>query len=178
MTRNLSQREKSIFGFCLFAVFVYLFYQFVVLPLRHEEVFWRNQIVSMKRQLAKDVRVLQEEDEIHYQYSAYLKSLQQKGTEMQEMASILSEIESVAKKLDLRIEDMKPRRIRQEETYNHFPVSIRIRTTVDFVVRFLYALQTPPHAFYVQELRLEKPSIRQSDLVCEIIVSRILIPKE
>lgn len=178
LRRRLYPREKYIFGFCLFIVFVYIGYQFVFLPISREEIFWRSQISAMERQIARDLRILRKESDINGRYSMYLENFEQKGTDMQEMALILSEIESIAKKLNLRIEDMKPRRIRGHERSSHFPVSIRIRATVDSIAFFLYTLQTPPHVFHIEELRLEKPSIRQKDLLCEMIVSRLLIQSE
>lgn len=172
---RLSHREKKIFIFCLFVIFTYIGYQFVFVAAVREEAFLQDRISALNRQIVRDLRILEKEPEVKSLYEAYLGNLKQKGTDMQEMASILSDIESVAKALNLRIEDMKPRRIRSQEIYSHFPVSVRVRASLDLVVRFLYDLQAPPYVFYVEELRLEKPSIRQTEILCEIIVSRLLI---
>ena len=101
--RRLSQREKQIFVFCLFVICVYLVYQFVFIPTRQEEALWQTRIISARRQIRDDHQTLEQESEIQARYDRYMQSLKQAGPDTQEMTSLLSEIESVAQKLDLKI---------------------------------------------------------------------------
>ena len=112
---------------------------------------------------------------IEEEYQKYAQLLKQKRSNEQERASILSEIESVAARIDLRIADRKPKKVREIDFYNNFSVSLTIEGELGNIIHFLYLLQSDPHQFNVDEVRFEKKSRRRSDIKCYLVLSRNLI---
>ena len=92
------------------------------------------------------------------------------------MAAILSEIESVANQIKLRIDDMKPQKIKKVGFQNNFPVSLAVDGTLSSIIQFLYTLQNSPHYFDIDELYFEKGAMRTSQVKCRLILSKTLIP--
>jgi len=172
---NPSKREKKIFIFCILMVLIYIGYRFIFIEMQEEEAFWKAKVLNAERKVEKSLNVLNKESSINARYEEYLKLLEQKTSDTQQMASILSEIESIAGEIKLKIEDMKPKKIKKQDFYNHFSVNIRIQGEMGTITKFLYALQTKPHLFHIDELRLEKRSARVKEIKCELVASRLLI---
>jgi Tfp pilus assembly protein PilO len=175
MNRPITQREKIIFVFCLFIVSFYAIYHFIIKRFYEEEQIWQMKRLGLERQIAKKVHVLKDEEILNDHYNRYVASLEQEGTENQQMSLILSEIESIAGQVDLKIGDMKPQKVRSQDFYNYFSVNIRVQGEMNLLARFLYMLQTTPHLFHIDELRLEKRSVRSSEIECNLVVSRLRV---
>lgn len=175
MSRSITQREKIIFIFCLLTVSVYGVYHFAIKRFHEEEQIWQVKRLGLERQIARKTSMLEDEEIVNERYQGYISSLEQEGTENQQMSLILSEIESIAAKVNLKIGDMKPQRVRSQDFYNYFSVNIRVQGEMNLLARFLYTLQATPHLFHVDELRLEKRSVRSSEVECNLVVSRLRV---
>ena len=108
-------------------------------------------------------------------YKSLLESFQQQGSDEQMMSVILTEIESAAAQVKIRIADMKPQKARKIGTYNNFLVSITLDGELTSIMDFIYSLQNQPHLFAVDELRLEKKSPNTRDLKGYFVLSRIVL---
>ena len=175
-TRRLSRREKSIFIACLLLVFIYTSYHFIFKPLQENTATVKNQIELKEKRLRNNLRIVRKErivDEEYDQYSSYLK---QKASEEQEMAAILSQIESAANEVNIRIADMKPKKVKKVDFYNNFSVTLTIEGELQTIIRFLYTLENIPHLFKIDEIYLERSSIRTTEIKCRLILSKPLIP--
>ena len=89
---------------------------------------------------------------------------------------MLSDIEKVNEKIDIRISDKKPQKVKTVDLYNQFSVSLTLEGKLEDVAHFVYDLQNKPYLLRVDELRIDKKSIRTSALRCRLVLSRILIP--
>ena len=56
----------------------------------------------------------------------YQKKFEQVASSEQIFSAILAEIEKAAVEADVRLADLKPRKVIQEDFYNRFPVSLTI----------------------------------------------------
>ena len=93
------------------------------------------------------------------------------------MATMLSEIESNAAVLGLRLNEMKPNKERQEDFFNHFSASFVVEGEMAPVMNLMHTLQSPPYNLFVDEFSLDKISEKSSLLRCNLKVSRYLIPQ-
>jgi Tfp pilus assembly protein PilO len=134
------------------------------------------EIAKNKRRLQKNYRIIRKGKRFQKQYGDTLTRFKQKQSDEEIMSGILSEIESTARTLDMRISDMKPQRVKKQEYYNIFSVNLAINGQLDEILHFLYLLQNPPHLFNIDELRIEKSSPRAKSLHSRMVFSRILIP--
>ncbi|MDP8265240.1 MAG: type 4a pilus biogenesis protein PilO [Candidatus Aceula lacicola] len=175
MIKNLSKRESQIFTLCILVSLIYIGVQFVYKPIKLQEDFFQQEINATKKKIKKSMNILKKEKSVKETYDQYLENFGQKLSDQQEMNRIFSEIEVAAKKADIKIIDMKPRRIKEEDFFKNFSFTIQTQGTMSLITKFLYFLEQKPYYFQIEEVRLEKRSTRSEDIRCEIVASRILL---
>ncbi|MFA5059224.1 MAG: type 4a pilus biogenesis protein PilO [Candidatus Omnitrophota bacterium] len=176
MFRRLTQRETAILVVCILAVSSYVAYSFVFKPFNQGISILEDKIRVVEQQLKKDMALKGKSKEVEKQYEVYSANLKQKESDEKQMASILAEIQSVAGVINVRLADMKPKKVKRVDFYNQFSVSLAIDGQLETIVHFLYILQNAPHFFSADEIYLEKSSVRTSEIKCRLVVSRFLIP--
>ncbi|HOW35219.1 MAG TPA: type 4a pilus biogenesis protein PilO [Candidatus Omnitrophota bacterium] len=174
--RRLSKRETRIFIVCLFVIFVFVSYRFIFKPLKEDLAALEEKIEAKETQLKKILKINKRKDSVSKAYEQQIFSLRQKLSDEQEMASILSEIQSVANEIKLGVADMKPKKVKRVDFYNNFSVSLTMDGELVSIVHFLYILQNSPHFFSIDEVYFEKSSIRTAQIKCRLTLSKILIP--
>ncbi|MDD3374459.1 MAG: type 4a pilus biogenesis protein PilO [Candidatus Omnitrophica bacterium] len=175
IVKRLSKRESQIFILCILVFLIYIGFQFVYKPIKSQEDLFEKKISVIKKKIKKNLNILKEEGVVKIAYDQYLEAFAQKLSDQQEMSRISSEIEAVAKEADIKIIDMKPQRIREESFFKNFSLTVQTEGTMNLIMKFLYFLEQKPHHFQIEEVRLEKRSIRSQDIRCEIVASRILL---
>lgn len=172
---HLSKREKIILYLCLAMAFIFLIYNFALEPIK-KKMQDLNQKVEIKQvKLEKNLAVLSKKEKIEKKYAKYEKNMQAKGADEEEIAAFLSEIESLAQKNGLRINDMKPRPTKTVDFYKKFTVDLQAEGGIKQITQFIYQLQNDPELLRVDRLRLETKSQSQN-LTSYMLISKITIP--
>ena len=150
----------------------------VILPLKDKVQELDAQIASEQRKIRKNMQIIHDAKALDAQYESLRSSFYQNGTDEQAKSSILKEIESVARDLNLQISDLKPQRVRSNEFFNTFSVSLNMDSNLPDILKFLQILQDKPHLFDVQEVRFDKSNRRDtSSINTSIILEKTLIPR-
>lgn len=174
---NLSKREKNILISIAALLFLYFVYSFVFSPLLERISALNKEIEARELKLTKNQKILSKEKFVSSDIKIYEKYLKQNSSDEQEMASILSEIEAVAHQLNIRINDMKPHKVKKIDFYNSFSVDIETEAALQEIAKFIYTLQTPPHLLKADKVRLEKQVSTSPTLKGHLLVTKILIPQ-
>lgn len=172
----LAKREKQFFCLTLITCFIYIIYMAIYIPFQKKSVSFKEEILDMQRELKKNSNIISQSKRLGKRYSVILAEFKQKGTAEQVMAAMLSDIEKVNEKIDIRISDKKPRKVKTADLYNQFSVSLILEGKLEDVIHFVYDLQSKPYLLRVDELRIDRKSRRTSALRCRLVLSRILIP--
>lgn len=173
---HFSKREKFIALMTAGLVLIFLIYNFLLEPMLRKVEALNTEIAAQELRWRKNLRILSQEARVSSQYQKYAELIQFKGPDEQEMANILSEIEAVAKGINIRILNMKPQKIKVMEFYRNFSVDLIIEGQLKDITRFINDLQNAPHLIKVDKLHLEKESVVQPVLKALLLVSKILIP--
>ena len=174
--RKLSTRESMILMVCLLLAAGYIGYNFVFQPMEEELTILDSKIRIAEKRLRDSRRTILKAPGITAEYENFENAFKQKESDSQVMAGILSEIESAASDMDLRLTDMKPQKVKELEFFNRFSVGLAVEGEFETIMRFLYSLQRDTLRFSIDELRLEKRSLRSSLIRCQLTLSRYLIP--
>ena len=172
---SFSKREKKMAGVVVLVIFFSVVYRGVYVPLKNQVEFLNNKISVAEQRLSKTLKIIRRAKIAAKKYDDILDDFKQTVSDEQVMSSILSEIETVAGELKMRIADMKPKKVKRVDFYNNFSVSLSIDGQLSEIMLFIYRLQNSPHVFYIEELRLNKSSPRKVDLSCQVVLSRLLI---
>jgi len=176
LTAHLSKREKIIVLIVSGLVCLFLIYNFLFAPMFNKIAALNQNIAKTELRLRKDLGILNQEKNISKDYQSFSEVIRLKAPEEQEMAKILSEIEGVAQGINIRILDMKPKKIRPIDFYKDFSVDLVIDGQINDIIHFIYNLQSLPHLIKVEKLRIEKESVLQPTLKANLTVSKVLIP--
>lgn len=176
MLPHLSKREKVIFYLSLTTASIFLIYNFVLEPL-HKKIQELNQKIEAKKiKLEKNLLVLNKKEKIEERYNKYFKNLQLKGTDEEEVAIFLAEIEKLAQKNAVHITDMKPRAPKAVDFYKRFTVDLEAEADIKQITQFIYQVQNTAQLLRVDRLRLETKSSQSQSLKSYLVISKILIP--
>ena len=171
MIQRLTRREQNIFVISLLVTVLYLGYRFIVLPLREHSDQLDGKIDAELRRLRSDLSEVGKAKQWEELYGRLVQTFQQTGSDEQVKSSMLQEIQDVARDMNLQISDLKPQRVKATEFYKTFSVSLRLdNSSLDDILPFLHLLQSKPHLFDVQEVRLDKSSRRDAKTIMASIV--------
>lgn len=177
MARPLTPREKRILAVCVAMIVVYGAYNGLFKPSRAMDGSLDQTIALEQRKLIKNTRVLRRAASLQDRYDFYQERFKQSKTNEQVMSGIVAEVEGVATGIQLQISNINPQKVKKEEFYNRFPVSLTIEGPFKDIMRFLHLLQGEPHLFDVDEARIEKGAGHQATVVrTQLVLSKIFIP--
>ncbi len=173
---KLSLREQKIFAACFLVILIYVSIQFVFRPLDKKILALQAKAQTLRKHIAKNLKVARQDNSVDSEYNRHAQNFKQKVSDEGAMTSILSEIESTANEVSMRLSDMKPKKTKRIDFYNTFSVSLTMEGEITSIIHFIYVLENAPHFFTVDDLQLEKSSSRTSQIKCRMVLSKILIP--
>ncbi len=176
MTPRLSGRERTIFIVCLAVICVYFIYIFFYQPFVEHRTDLATQIEAAQREFIKNSKFISSSQAYKAEYEIYLEKFKQRGSDEEVMSSIVSEIEQIAARFNIRIAEVKPQKVKRGDFYNDFSVNLDIDARLNDVIRFLYVLQSDPHFFGVDEFRFNKNFPQNVNLQSQLAVSKTLFP--
>ena len=173
---GLSKRERYILYVCIFVVASSLLYSFVVEPTARR---WRDlgrEILTQRAKLDKNLRVIAREESVRQEYERYAANVRQKGSDEEEMASLLREVETLARGSGVRITDIKPRPVKDMQFYKRYIIEVESEARMRELTRFIYRLQRSSQVLKVERLRLSAKGRRTPLLKSYMLIARVLIP--
>ena len=175
--RQLSKREQIIFGICLTLAGVYVLVNGVVKPFRERISGIDGMIERKEREYNKDMRLIQKAKVARKRNRSALSQFEQTKSSEQVMATILSDIEKVAQDLKLQISDLKPKRVKEGEFFNHFSVSLTLNSEFSKILHFIYKLQNQPYEFNIEEAKFDRGARTRAQVVrTNLTLKKVLVP--
>ncbi|MFC1593923.1 type 4a pilus biogenesis protein PilO [Candidatus Omnitrophota bacterium] len=176
ITLHLSKRERNAILVGIVFVLCIVLYTFVIEPLVTRFQDMRQKITVKELKVRKNLKILKNKDNIEAEYQKFADYMKQKTSDEQEMATLLSDVESAAQKLDIRITDMKPRKTKMVDFYKTLAVELEAEGQLEQITEFIHAVQNLPYLLSVDRLRLERRSARKQTLRSHLLIGKILIP--
>jgi len=172
---RFSKRERIILIATLVVIIASVFSAFVLEPLVRNFKDVNRQIASKRLKLIKSERLMKLKDRVHERFEALSPKLTAEGSQEEEMAKLLSEIETLARKSNTRISGIKPAAIKKFSAYKKLTVEIDSETTVDSLIKLLYELQQSPQVLKVERLQMDAKSGGRDLLKVTLRVNKILL---
>ncbi len=173
---SVSARERKIAAFLLILICISVVYSYGVRPLNGRAEFLDRKIALEQGRLQKSAAIIRKAEDFEQKYKNILEEYEQKSSDEEAMAGILSQIEAVGNRISIRLADLKPQRVRKIDFYNRFSVSLTVEGKIPDIMLFVYTLQRPPYGFYAEEFQLRKKSAMAQESECNLILAKIFIP--
>ncbi len=150
---NLSKGERNILYLCLLVILSSLLYTTLVEPGVRRWRVRRERISAQELRLEKNLKIIAKRKAIEGCYQGYSDRFKSQGTEEEEMAKMLKEIETLAGDL-VHITDIKPRPAKEKGFYRQYSVEIEYEAPIRPLTQFIYGLQNSPQMFKITQLQL------------------------
>ena len=173
---SVSKREKYIIVITLLVVALSIIYSFVIEPLHKEYARLKQEVVIKQAHLAKNLRLMKEKDIVKEEFKKYGQELKIKGSDEEEMASVLSEIEKIGNSTGVYLSDVKPQKIKDRDFYKIMLVEIKFQASIQTLTKFIYELQNSALLLKVSRLQVDSKGEDSSLLEGVIQVSKVSIP--
>lgn len=175
--RPLTRREKIIALVASGVVIIYLATGIVYKPLLREAAKREQDIRAQLKILKKNSRILEQAKRVHQKDQAFLSPFLQHNSDEEELSRLLSQLETLANKTQLRIAEMKPQKVRDKDSCKIFSVTLSLEGATLNIIRFLHGVQSPPLELGIDEIFIESKVLQQKIVTCRIDLSRFLLPK-
>ena len=173
---KLSKKEKiGVYIGAAFLLAVFLD-NLVVKPVSTRVKALNMEIKTGEAQLSQYLRNLGHKDGVQKEYRKYTKYVKKGGSDEEETAKILGEIETLARSSNLILADMKPRMPRTIGFYKEYTVEIEVEGGMNSISRFLYQLNNSTQLLRAEKVRLYPKKKGLSVIKGSILVTKILIP--
>jgi len=171
---NLSKRERILFYLTVTVIFLSLLYNFTLKPLGARWRQLNRQILDKEIGLKRNTRYLQQKDNVRSAYSKYAGYIKRKGSDEEEIASLLNEVERQARTPGIHIVNIRPKPIKDLNFYKKYILEINCEVTMEECVEFIYNLQKTAQLIRVERLKLISQGKGNPLLKAQMLITKIL----
>lgn len=172
---KLSKKEK--FGIVISAVIISLALidRVIVIPIKDKLERLDREVIIMEKKLAGDLRNINQKELILTQYNNYSKYIKKAGSDEEEVAKVLAQVESLARQSGVALINVKPQAFLAKENYKQFQVEIEAEAGMEALVKFLYGLNTSTQLLRADSLRFAVKEKDASRLRAIIGITKLVV---
>ena len=171
---KLSYREKGLLLLCGLILTLAFWYSYFLLPLVSEWKEVNDEVNRKELMYQKFTKITGRKDITEHSYEQFINQLKITGSEEEEMAFLLKEIEGLARD-KIYITNIKPHSVKDFGFYKQFNVEIDYEAQTEPLVKFIYEAERSKSLFRVGQLRLQIKSGKPDLLEGTLLVSKISI---
>lgn len=173
---HFTKRERNLFYFVIILILIWISHVFVIKPvvIKWKEI--NNKIETNSLKLERNQKMIVRREKIQRDYNSHASSVRMAGSEEEEMAKFLTEIESLARSSSVYISDIKPRPVKKVNFYKKYFVELDAEGDINQVSKFIYDIQNSPQLLKIDKFALGTKGAGTNLLKCHLLVSKILIP--
>jgi len=172
---KLSKRERKILYASVIIIVLGSMDRLVYQPILSLFNEVEQEILSQENQLRKNMRFLAAREAISNRYSVYAAYAVTTGSDEEEVAGLLNEVEGVARKSGLALLNMKPKPAFTTEFGKQYPVEVEVETQMKELIKFIHALQSSKYILRVQKLRLVPKGKSKAEVKGYLLINRTVI---
>ena len=172
---RLSKRERLILYVTVIVIFFGLMQRLVYRPIVGHFNELEEKILSQEDQLSKNMRYLAAREIIVNRYSAYAAHAVTSGVDEEEIASLVNEIERLARKSGLSLVNMKPKPATATEFGKQYPLEVEVETQMAQLIKFIHGLHSSKYILGVEKLRLVPKGKKSAQVRGNLLINKTVI---
>ncbi len=174
---QLSKRERLIFYVAASIIIFSFLYNFLVEPAYKKYKQLNQRLLSNDIKYQRFVRLTKEKERIAKEYKNSIKDVKLKSSDEEETASLLTQIETIARNSGVRIVDMKPQSTKDRGFYKQFRVEVKVESNMSALTRFMYDTVNSDQILKLERLQINAKGGGSDLLVATINVTKIAVPE-
>lgn len=151
---KLSNRERGLLYLSITLLGLAVWYAYLLSPMLDRWKGLSSEVAGRELQYQKYSRIAARGGATRQQYQQVVDHLKMKGSEEEEMAILLKEIEGLARG-KVQITNIKPYSVTDLDFYKHFSVEVECETTIESLVRFVYEVERAKSMLRLRRLRIQ-----------------------
>jgi len=112
---------------------------------------------------------------ITQEYQKYIQYVSKSGSDEEEVAKILGEIETLARQTAINLVDMKPQTTREIDFYKQYLIEVEAEGEMKDLVNFLHQLNISSQLLRAEKLRLSLPKKDSTVIKSSMLISKVLV---
>lgn len=172
---KLSSQEKIGLSIAMGFFAVAFFDRLLIHPIQTRFRKINQQIKVGEKEIGSDLRNLNRRDSVEARYQKYIEYIQRSGSDEEEVAKILGEIESLARQSNVYVEDIKPLKPKEVDFYKEYAVEIEAEAKMPALTHFLYHVGMSSQLLRVEKLRLNLSKSGSDILKVSILITKVLV---
>ena len=172
---KLSRKERVGLSFAFVFIIVAFFDRLIVSPIRSRVRQINQNIHISEKQLAHDLRNVRQKDQIEKQFEKFVGFVERSGSDEEEVAKILGEIESLSRQAGIYLVDMKPQSPKDIDFYREYTIEIEVEGEILPLTQFLYQLNISPQLLRIKKLRLTSKEEGGTALKSSMVITKVLV---
>ena len=173
---KLSKKEKLGLFAAVAAVSLVLFDRVLISPINDKFRRINGDINVAEKQLGRDLRNLNQKDDIAKEFRKYSQYVKKTSSDDEEVAKILAEVESLARKSQVTLADIKPQAPKQSDFYKIYTIDVEAEGVIEAITSFLRELSGSKLLLRAARTRLNPKDKESSAIKASISVTRVLMP--
>lgn len=171
---RLNKREKLVFYGAVIFISLALVDRLVIGPVFSKLKVLDSRIRQESEIIRKNARIVAEKERIaavSSQLSAYSRKT---GTQEEEVAHLLGEVEKLARKTSLYIVDMKPLGVSEDSVSRKYSVDLNCEAQMEQIANFMYEIESSQILFFVETFNITPKSQDSSVAKCNMRISSVI----
>jgi len=173
---KFSRRERILVISTVTVTVATLAYGFIIDPIIDTYSGLNRQIASSTLKLEKGYRLLKRVEEIKAEYAKYAQLIKPSQTDEEEIASMLTAIEVLARGNNIYIRNIRPEPIKENEFYKEFIFELTAEAGIERLGKFIYDIQSSGNLLRVKRLTLSASSKGADNLRVVLEISKPALP--
>lgn len=174
--KKLSKREHVVLSAAAVLLTAWVIYGLIVEPFAGK---WKRMDSAVKAKtisIIKSSDILARYEEAEKKYPAHPALLAEKsGTEEEEVAGILGEVESISKNSACNILNIKPRQSKKIGDYKELSCDISAEGDMNTFTRFIYGVENSAGLLKVKSFSITSKSASSGVLKATFIISKVIL---
>lgn len=173
---QLSKRERFFFTVTVTVIVAAVAVNFIIIPAVNKWSKLDSQILVLSTKLSRYERMLKTRNFIEDKYSLYGDYIKIKGSGEEAQASVLQEIESLARRAGVTLLNIVPTNLENKDFYSQFGIRIELEAGILPLCRFLYEMQNSKQLLGTERLNISAKAGNPELLRCTLRLTKIFIP--
>lgn len=173
---RFSKREKVVF----FAAIIFVSFSFVdrviLSPILKKMKVYSQDIKATEYDMLKNSKILQQRSRIEEEEKKYAQYSISAQTDEEEIATLLREIERLATRSAIYLNDLKPSGIQEEGMVKKFRVNVSCEGDMEKIILFMHFIEASNVIMQITAFDMGPKSTQSKINRCDLLISKIVIP--
>lgn len=176
MQRILAKREKIILYTAISIIIFSLIFNFLFMPVLTQNNNINKEIGLARNKLIKYSLLLNQKKSIQARYNQFAAQLRGLDRDADTSVSALSELENLAKSVNIRIVELRPQAPKSSALYKELFIELRCEGAIEDYLKFIYSIENSILLLKIKKLQLNA-KLNTSNLEGNFLISQLSTPE-